>query len=608
MRELEAVEQRIEGLEAFYKRLLRVAILANRLYRRLGHLLLSTPLAGLCQKWMGEVAPQAKYRRWLILHRATDRYAQCRGGDCMTRNAGPLISIVMPVFQPRLPWLKSAVSSVQEQSYQRWQLLVVPDGDPAAEVLGYLQSVVREDPRIQCISGEHQGISSALNLGLHAARGTYTAILDQDDLLEQSALQHVAAVLRRDDPDILYTDEDYVDEDGCPQLPIFKPGWSPALLLSCMYLSHFLVVHTERARAIGGFRTAHDGAQDYDLVLRLTDKPANVVHIPRVLYHWRQHRGSTALDPAAKPYTQSAGRRALEEALARRGLDAAVRDGHSPNSYQWTYSGFRPAAATIVIPTRNPKLLERVLGSIRGPQDGSARPVHAVLHCCGDGNESALVDIAARFGAQVTEYRGPFNFSLMNNLAAATASSPYLVFLNDDVVVRGDAWLDELCAPFMRPEVGVVGAQMHYFDGTIQHSGIVLGMGDGVGHAGRFQVGSPFWPWLALTRNVSAATGACLAIRRSLFEKLGGFDTRLSDNYNDVDLCLKAQRAGFEVVLSCGLPLAHEEGRTRKTGTHLAERIALWTRWGRLLGRPDYFYSPNLSRRFETIELSTFRQ
>ena len=165
----------------------------------------------------------------------------------------------------------------------------------------------------------------------------------------------------------------------------------------------------------------------------------------------------------------------------------------------------------------------------------------------------------------------------MNNLAAAELSNRYLLFLNDDVVVQSDHWLEKLCAPFLRPEVGIVGALLRYPDGTLQHSGVVMGIGDGVGHSGRYQMGSPFWPWLEVTRNVSAVTGACLAIRRAVFEQVGGFDSRFYNNYNDVDLCLRVQNLGLEVVLNCDVQLCHEEGKTRRTGTSFRERMLFWT-------------------------------
>ena len=604
--ELESLEWRIGRLEnvAIIRLMKWTGKVAILFYKKLGHMLLRTPLSGLVHKLMGHIAPEEKYRRWLQLHRAADAYVNPSVSAEIVKAGGPLISIVIPVYKPSVPWLKSAIDSVRTQSYPSWQLLVVLDGDPGSEVLAFLQTCALDEPRIQCISGEREGISSALNRGLKAASGAYTAFLDQDDVLEETAVSHVASAILLDNPDILYTDEDYIDEHGEAQLPVFKPAWSPALLLSGMYLCHLLVVSTERAKTIGGFRSAHDGAQDYDILLRLTDRDANVVHIPRILYHWRRHAGSTALDPGAKPYSHLAGLKALQETISRRQLKASVRDGPSPNSYGLSYLFPSEHSAAIVIPTRSPKLLSRMLASLDSTHNDLRREIHVMLHCQGGRADDEIASISKKCGARLIEYRGPFNFSLMNNIAAVGIVSEYLVFMNDDLVVHGDHWLDNLCSPFLRAEVGIVGAQLHYPDSTIQHSGIVTGMSDGVGHAGRFQFGSPFWPCLGVTRNVSAVTGACLAIRRTLFGELGGFDTRLPNNYNDVDLCLSAQRKGSEVVISCDSPLCHEEGRTRRIGTNLPERIAIWTKWGSVLAQADYFYSPNLSRRLETIDLA----
>ncbi len=605
LRELKSLDRRLAQLEAVYSRLASVAIWLNRRYRRVGHMLVKSPFAGVVQRWMGSRAPQEQYRSWLALHRSADPYASTEPMPHGWDNPGPLITVIVPVFQPNLSWLKSTVDSIRAQSYSNWQLIVVLDGPPEDVVLEYCRSLAHHEPRARMVLGERGGISAACNLGLSAASGAYMAFVDEDDTVEPSALHHIAAVLRCDDPDILYTDEDYVDQNGRPQLPVFKQGWSPALLLSCMYLSHLLVIRTDRARQIGGFRTLLDGAQDYDLVLRMTDAECKVAHIPFVLYHRRRHPGSTALNNAAKPYAQGAGREALAETLGRRGILAEVYDREHANTFGWSDKDFRAEEVSIMIPTRNPSLLQRLLASIVSTRDGRRARIHVILHRGEPRTDDSIAAVAQRFGASVTSFTGPFNFSLMNNLGARATASPLILFLNDDVLPHGEGWLNGLCAPFLRPEVGIVGADLRYPDGTIQHAGIVLGIGDGVGHAGRFQIGSPFWPWLDLTRNVSAVTGACLATRRTLFEQLGGFDVELPDNWNDVDLCLRAQQAGFEIVLSCASLLRHEEGRTRRTGTRLAERIALWTRWGVALNEPDHFYSPNLSCRIETIELST---
>lgn len=602
---LESLDWRIERLEVSFLRLVRLWTWANRVYRRLEHTLLGTPVAGIFRKVIGQPAADEKYRQWFLEHRATDHY----GNPGATAEGGQpgslLVSIVMPVDQPKLTWLSTAVDSVRKQTYRNWQLLIVLDGEPGAELRAYLESLPSEDSRIQFISNARSGISATLNRGLSACSGAYTAFLDQDDILEQTALAHVAQAIAQEAPDILYTDEDCVDERGTAHLPLFKPAWSPALLLSCMYLSHLVVVNTQRAKDIGGFRTAYDGAQDYDFALRLTDANVRVLHIPRVLYHWRRHAGSPASNPDAKSRSHLAGLKALEDTLARRRLTGIVSDGPAPDSYRLSYAFSTEDSAAVIIPTRNSKLLSRLLDSMGAVNDGLRREIHVILHCQGSSEDEKIATVARKHGARITEYRGPFNFAMMNNLAAGRVSSRYLVLMNDDVVIGGGRWLDELCTPFMRPEVGVVGARLHYPNGTIEHCGIVTGVGEGVGHSGRFQMDSPFWPWLGLTRNVSAVTGACLAIRRTVFEQIGGFDTRFFNNYNDVDLCLRAQRAGFEVVLSAGPSICHDGAKTRQPGTSLRERIGFWTQWGTVLTEADYFYSPNLSRRLETIELST---
>jgi len=553
---------------------------------------------------MGQVAADERYRRWFIQHRATDCHSDPGLAESFIETEGPTLSLVMPVYQPNPAWLEAAVNSVRAQSYKNWQLLLVSDGEPHLDIGALLQTFCSDDSRIQCIDNSRSGISSVLNRGLHACSGSYTAFIGQDDILESTALSHVAEAILQHEPDILYTDEDYIDERGNPQLPVFKPGWSPALLLSCMYVGHLLVVATERAREIGGFRPAYDGAQDHDFILRLTDTAAKVVHIPRVVYHWRQLSGSTVRSCEEQPYSHSAGMKAVQDALRRRQFDATVHGGPVRNTYRFSRVSSRDDSAAIIIPTRNPKLLASLLESLASAKSGFQREVHVILHCQGNRDDDRIAAISAKFGAHVLEYRGPFNFALMNNLAASRLSNRYLILMNDDVVVRSDEWLEELCAPFIRPEVGITGALLHYPDGMIEHSGVVTGISDGVGHAGRFQLESAFWPWLKMTRNVSAVTGACLAIRRTLFEQLGGFDVRFFNNYNDVDLCLRAQNAGFEVVLSANTKLCHVGGSTRPSGTGLYERLDFWARWGKVLTQVDYFYSPNLSRRLETIDLS----
>jgi O-antigen biosynthesis protein len=422
------------------------------------------------------------------------------------------------------------------------------------------------------------------------ARGEYIGFLDQDDVLAPFALQAVAEALQEGDADLIYSDEDRLDENGARVEPIFKPGWSPDLLLGCNYITHFLVANRRAIERAGWLRGEYDGSQDYDLVLRLTDGAAVVRHVPRVLYHWRKHAGSTAADTRAKPHTHAAGKRALEDAVRRRGWKASVEDGPLPNTYRvrWPVSG--ASKVSIVICTRSPQLAKRVVEAIGRMTEYRPYEIVLVEH-----------EIETGLPAIRVPYAGPFHFARMNNLGAGRATGDILVFLNDDVEPLDRGWLTALVAQAERPEVGIAGAKLVYPSGAIQHAGMAVGIMEGVGHPYRDTFGSAWWHWLPFTRNVAAVTGACLAMRRAVFEQLGGFDEAFPVNYNDADLCLRARAAGYEVIYEPGAVLRHEECRTRTRGVRVAE-MELWEeRWGEWV---DRFYSPCLTREREDAGLS----
>lgn len=599
-RELELLDRRISRIEqAWLFRFLRwFGKPMARLRRRLAPL-------HLWQRLSGQSVAREKYRRWFIQHQASAIIDAPNPGGPAGEGPNVLISVLIAVSRPSLPWLKRALDSVRHQTYANWELLVIADhaSGQEQELDSFLHSAERTEPRIRLIWGADQGLASALNEGLAHCTGAYSAIIYQHDFVENRALGEVAQLLNQEEPDLLYTDEDSVDDQGRGVQPRFKPAWSPALLLSSMYMGSLLVIRTDRARAVGAFHSLHEAALEYDLVLRLTDNEPKVAHLPRVLYHRRQLPASVSAGRAQDSRSHAAGAAALQDTLARRRWNADVRDGTTPNCYS-LISHSTTDSASIIVPTRNPKLLGRVLAALRTSRNDLPFDLHVILHRQGNDCDVAIQAIAREFSAELHEYVGPFNFSHMNNACAKEVDGSLLVFLNDDILALRDHWLDTLAAPFLRPEVGIVGSKLQYPDGTIQHAGIVVGLADGAGHAGRFQVDSELWPWLNLTRNVSAVTGACLAIRRNLFHQLGGFDCRFPANYNDVDLCLSAWRAGSEVVLTCNTGLRHEEGRTRPAGTNLRERAAFWIKWGRDIQRGDRFYSPNLTGCGEEIELA----
>ena len=561
---------------------------------RLGQRLLHSPLHPLYLRLVKPQAAEAAYAHWI---------SQERPPDIQPMPGGPLISVLLPVHNPSPAWLEAAVDSVVRQSYPCWQLCVCDDGSSGSWVSEYFGVRAATEPRIRFVaSRENLGISGATNAAGKLADGEYVGFLDQDDLLAEHALFYVAEAARDRRPDLLYSDEDYLDAAGRRVQPAFKPAFSPDLLRCCMYMGHFLVVRRVLLDQLGWLRSAFDGSQDYDLALRVVAHPGVVRHIPRVLYHWRRHPASTAAGAAAKPFTHAAGLQALTEAIAREDRQARVESGDLPNLYKVRWPVPADLKASLVICSRNADLLERCLQSIQRHTSHPNREIIVVAHQAG--NIAEMDRLLERSAALRVPYTGAFHFSLMNNLGAAKATGDVLVFLNDDVTPLSPEWLEALLAQARRPRIGVVGARLLYPSGAIQHAGIVTGIMDGTGHAGRHLFASPYWKWLSFPRNVSAVTGACLAIRRELFQALGGFDEAFPVNYNDADLCLRARQAGYEVILEPAALLRHDECRTRQPGVRLEERERWEERWAGWLAQVDPFYSPHLARNREDASLA----
>lgn len=560
---------------------------------RLGHAFLHSPLHPLYLRLVNPRFTEDRYRLWVENERAP-------AGTNLTRQA--LISVILPVRNPRRDWLEAAVASVVGQTYGCWQLCVCDDASAPGWVSEYFSALSTTEPRVRfAASREHLGISGALNRAAESARGEYCGFLDQDDVLAPHALACIAAAIQDSQPDLLYSDEDYLNADGERVQPIFKPAYSPDLLCCGMYLGHLLVVRTARLRELGGFRAGYDGSQDYDLALRIAAWPAVIRHIPRVLYHWRRHQDSTALHAAAKPYTQVAGFKALTEAVALRDPQAVVTPGASPNTYRVQWPVPEGLKASLVICSRNAKLLRSCLDEIARHTSHTRREIVIVQHRTG--GIAAMEQLLHDRDCVRVPYTGPFNFAAMNNLGARHATGDVLVFMNDDVEPLDDGWLTALLGHASRREVGVTGPRLLYASGAIQHAGLVIGIMEGAGHLHRNTFGSPYWNWLPFTRNVCAVTGACLAIRQDVFAELAGFDETFPVNYNDVDLCLRARQRGYEVVVEPAAVLRHYECQSRQAGVRLEERDLFEQRWAAWLERGDPFYSPHLRRTIEDAGL-----
>lgn len=392
---------------------------------------------------------------------------------------------------------------------------------------------------------------------LESASGEYLLFVEEGAALSPLALYYIVEALQESRFDVVYSDHDTIDSGGRRTDPAFKPGWSPDLLLSRMYIGPVVAVRREWFVNSGGFRPGQGSASLHDLLPRAAESHLSVHHIARVLFHVRSNA------PAA-----------AERAIA------------TPAS--------GPQDLAVVICSRSPVLISSCLESIRATARQTVREILVIAHE-DTGINRALRDAIARGGATAIPYTGAFNFALMNNAGAAAAQSPYLLFLNDDVRAALPGWAAVLRQHVAGERVGIAGATLWYPDRTLQHAGIVTGIGDGAGHIGRHMRSSSLWHWLLVTRNVSAVTGACLAIQRSVFLELGGFDASFPNNYNDVDLCLRAQTAGYDIVCAAVPGLVHAECRTRKGLIRFDERYRFYTRWGGVLSRPDPYYNPSLA-------------
>ena len=521
----------------------------------------------------------------------------------------PLISVLMPVHDPDPKVLQAALASLRAQLYPHWELCVVDDASTRPAIPKILQRAAEADPRIRLHARSENGhIARATNDALGLARGDVCAFMDHDDVLTEDALYEVARALRLDPALVLiYSDEDKIDGRGRRFDPHFKPGFDRELLYAQNYINHLTVVRTEALRAVGGLRPGFEGSQDHDLLLRLTDglDPSRIRHIPRVLYHWRAAQGSGTFSDRSLAKAEAARLRALDEVVAPWG----GRAERGPSGFNRLVRPLPQPAPRVsaIIPTRDRAEILSV--TLDGLLTSTDYPDIEVVIVDNDSREPETAALFARYRddprVHVVPVPGTFNFSDLSNRGAAAAAGPVLLFLNNDVEVLEPGWLGELVRHAVRPEIGAVGAKLLYPDRTIQHGGIVLGIGGVAGHS---HLGVPdadpgYFCRMVIAHEVSAVTGACLAMRADVFEAVGGFDAEaLKVAFNDVDLCLKIRRAGYRIVWTPFAKLIHHESKSRgaedtpeKRKRFEGEVLTMLDRWGPEL-RADPYYNINLSR------------
>lgn len=523
----------------------------------------------------------------------------------------PVISVVMPVFNPPAHYLELAIESVRSQLYPHWELCIADDKstDPAVdEVLRRYESV---DKRIKIQRrGTNGHISEASNSALELATGEYVALLDHDDELAPHALYMIVEELNKDRfLELLYSDEDKKTSLGVRVNPHFKSDWNRELFLSQNYLCHLTVYKTEVVRRVGGFRKGFEGAQDWDLALRVIDAidERKIRHIPHVLYHWRIIEGSTAQSTSYKPYVMEAQKRAVEDHLERRGERASVEIDEAISQLRVRFALPKGAPrVTLVIPTKDQGgLLQRCVSSILEKTTYKNFDIVIVDNGSCESKTFELFEEFEKTGrVKILHDEREFNFSRLNNDAVKTIDAPYIAFLNNDLEVITEEWLSEMMSHAVRSGVGAVGARLLYPNGLVQHAGIILGIGGVAGHnhKGRPRHDVGYFNRLILPQNLSAVTAACLVMKRELFEEVGGFDEdTLSVAFNDVDLCLKVRRAGLRIVYTPYAELYHYESASRGYETtpekfvrFEGEIATMQDRWSELL-KNDPYYNPNLT-------------
>jgi GT2 family glycosyltransferase len=564
-----------------------------------------------------QVRASKDYRSWLLDRE--DLNLDAVGSDIGEFEYCPLISIVLPVYNPNPDWLRECLESVLDQSYSNWQLCIVDDASSDPQVGALLREYKLQDERIQLSFRKENGhISAASNTALQMASGEYLALLDHDDRLETHALFRVVeAINHNPDVAILYSDEDKLNEEGQRYDPHFKARWNPDLLLSHNYMSHLGVYSTDLVREVGGFREGFEGSQDYDLVLRCCARvePRQIVHIPDILYHWRAGKGSTALESGQKDYTGDAGLRALRDYLEGQVEAAAKAElGPVPNSYRvtWALPELVPLVS-LVIPTRDS--IDILKPCVQSILEHTRYSNFEVLIVDNESTCPETLDYLAQVGqdhrVSILEWHKPFNYSAINNFAVSHASGEIVGLVNNDIEPINNDWLEEMVRQAYREVIGCVGAKLYYPNDTIQHAGVILGIGGVAGHSHKYSSRNEhgYFSRLRLVQNLSAVTGACMMLRRSVFDEVGGLDENLAVAFNDVDFCLRVREAGYRNLWTPYAELYHHESKTRgenntREKQERARKEAEYMRkkWGKALDQ-DPAYNPNLTLIHEDFSL-----
>lgn len=542
-----------------------------------------------------------EYNEWIVKHEIHDEVKKL--------DYNPKISIIVPVYNAPINYLEECIDSVIDQNYENWELCIADDKSTDPEVKKTLEKYKKKDKRIKVVYRKENGnISKATNSAFDIATGEYIALLDNDDVLTKDALYEVAKVINKDKTtDFIYTDEDKLNPEGRRCDPYFKADFSPDTLLSNNYICHLTVFKKSLLDEVGGERSEYDGAQDYDLFLRLTEKAKKIVHIPRILYHWRIIPGSTSENISAKPKAVDAGKRAIEAALKRRKIKGTVDSSNNDGTYIVSYEIKNNPKISIIIPTRDyADTLETCLKSI---YKKSTYKNYEIIIIDNNSQEQETFDLFEKYkkahkNFKVLRLECEFNYSYINNEAVKQATGDYILLLNNDTEVITEDWLEKMVMYASRPHIGAVGAKLLYPDNTIQHGGMIIGINGVASHAyinmprtygGQFgRLKAPF--------NYGGVTAACLMVEKKKYNEVGGLEEELKVNFNDVDFNMKLTKKGYYNVFLPQVELYHYESKSRgldiskeKRQRTQNETTYMLNKWGKELTQ-DKFYNINYSR------------
>ncbi|MGO5051954.1 glycosyltransferase family 2 protein [Lachnospiraceae bacterium LCP25S3_G4] len=555
------------------------------------------------------------YSKWYQINHITESELK-KQRQCRFKNE-PKISIIVPVYNTPIPFLIDMVESVKRQSYTNWELCIGDGSEGNYEIEKIFEDLQKHDSRILYKNiKDNKGISGNTNEALELATGMYIGLLDHDDVLEPNALYEVVVALNHDNYDVIYTDEDKVSTDLIEHLdPNFKPDYSPDLFYSHNYITHFFVVKKEIVNRVGKFRSAFDGAQDYDFMFRCIEISDKIKHIPQILYNWRIHASSVAGNPASKMYAYEAGRRAIEEHYQRVGISARVEHAGQElwGMYHTIYSTIDNPLVSIIIPNKDHvEDLDLCIQSIYNKSNYQNFEIILIENNSSKETIQYYDTLKKKYKCiKLVNWKGEFNYAAINNFGVKFAKGEYLLFLNNDTeLIDGNA-ISELLGCCMREDVGVVGAKLLYQDDTVQHAGIVIGFGGFAGHVfngiDRDDYGYMVRP--RINCNYNAVTAACMMVKRDVFEKVCGFTEEFKVGLNDVDFCLKVRETGKLVVYNAFSLWYHYESKSRgyedtpeKLERFEGEVQLFRKKWGNILKNGDPYYNKNFP-----IEYGPFR-